>query len=357
MKRKLNIGRLLLFIGCIIACLAILGFLVVNIHQFILQSQITIKFKDEITTVEVLDSTFKTSDAVESSSGAVTYPTLSTDKTGEFQVIYTVTDENQNTKEFEHTIKVIDSIPPTVNINSRVVFIQQQDYDLSLNLIGDSQDQYDGLIETEITGEIKELPGVYVVSYSATDSSGNKSVEEVYYLYNITPETILEPFMIDEVIVVNHKIPLPKDYDPGRSIEADQLMRSLIDAGKEEGYHFIEKASYRSYDTQQQIYDLEKPNYTIHEFEMYVAKPGYSEYQTGLTFSITDGSTDFSNSPAYQWLIDNCAEYGFILRYPEGKEDITGFAYDPTTLRYVGAKIAPEIMESNLTLEEYLNID
>ena len=90
-----------------------------------------------------------------------------------------------------------------------------------------------------------------------------------------------------------------------------------------------------------------------------VAVPGTSEHHTGLAFDILDSgfedmTSEQANRPTQKWLMSHCHEYGFILRYPEGSEAITGIVYEPWHYRYVGKAIAKEITERGITLEEYL---
>ena len=92
---------------------------------------------------------------------------------------------------------------------------------------------------------------------------------------------------------------------------------------------------------------------------MWVARPGTSEHQTGLAVDIVDTSYQIldegqENTPVQQWLMAHCAEYGFILRYPTDKSEITGVGYEPWHYRYVGVEAAREIMANGLCLEEYL---
>ena len=111
-------------------------------------------------------------------------------------------------------------------------------------------------------------------------------------------------------------------------------------------------SGYRSFEKQEKIWS-NNPN------ENYVAKPGYSEHQTGLAIDVSRkdiGLTkNFKNTKEYQYLKNNAYKYGFIIRYPEDKEYITGYLFEPWHLRYVGEDIAKEIYEHNLTLEEYLS--
>ncbi len=120
-------------------------------------------------------------------------------------------------------------------------------------------------------------------------------------------------------------------------------------------------SGYRSRESQQDIFDSRKKEYralghTKKEAESlaneYVAKPGYSEHETGLAVDIN--SSDGDSRELYMWLEANCHKYGFIIRYPAGKEKITGIEYEPWHLRYVGENTATYLQQNNLTLEEYL---
>jgi D-alanyl-D-alanine carboxypeptidase len=90
-----------------------------------------------------------------------------------------------------------------------------------------------------------------------------------------------------------------------------------------------------------------------------VKRPGYSEHNCGLAVDLGGSGNfkleeDFADTPAFRWLVEHCAEYGFILRFPKGKEAVTGVIYEPWHYRYVGKEAAAYIMENNLCLEEYL---
>ena len=96
--------------------------------------------------------------------------------------------------------------------------------------------------------------------------------------------------------------------------------------------------------------------------DTFSAKSGYSEHQTGLAFDLngedqeTSSNEKFEDTEQYKWLNENAYKYGFILRYPKGKSDITGYKFEPWHYRYVGANISYKLREGNATLEEYLNI-
>ena len=109
-------------------------------------------------------------------------------------------------------------------------------------------------------------------------------------------------------------------------------------------------SGYRSYDRQAEVYAESKPGYA--------QKPGCSEHETGLAFDVTtryDTGT-FEDTPQFTWLMEHCWDYGFILRYPKGKEAITGIDYEPWHYRYVGETAAKIIREKEWTLEEYCSV-
>ena len=130
--------------------------------------------------------------------------------------------------------------------------------------------------------------------------------------------------------------------------EAFEAANDMFRKANQEGVKgFTITSGYRSEERQRELYENDK-NGTA-------AKPGTSEHQTGLAFDVTtrhDGG-GFEDTEQFRWLSENCWAFGFILRYPEGKEDITGFPYEPWHYRYVGVEIAREIHENGWTLEEY----
>ena len=89
----------------------------------------------------------------------------------------------------------------------------------------------------------------------------------------------------------------------------------------------------------------------------YAAKPGHSEHQTGLAFDIGSVDRSFANTSEAKWIEENAHLYGFIVRYPDNKTDITGYIYEPWHVRYLGKETAKKVWESGLTLEEYLGLN
>ena len=122
------------------------------------------------------------------------------------------------------------------------------------------------------------------------------------------------------------------------------------------GIHLMINSSFRSYSEQEEIYN-EFKKVSLKYADSYAARPGFSEHQTGLAIDLTSLEhpliDDFKKSEEYQWLKENCHKYGFILRYPEGKEYITGYNTESWHFRYVGKEVATQIYNEGITFDEY----
>ena len=169
-------------------------------------------------------------------------------------------------------------------------------------------------------------------------------------------------------VLVNKHYALPAEYVPelealGKGYgtgslrpEAAEAFRTMADAAKKDGISLRSVSAYRSYNTQKNTYNRYLKQYKQATVDTFSARPGHSEHQTGLALDINVASTraHFENTPAFAWLKEHCAEYGFILRYDKGKEDVTGYRFEPWHYRYVGAEAAAAIMEQGVSYEEYL---
>ncbi len=131
---------------------------------------------------------------------------------------------------------------------------------------------------------------------------------------------------------------------------------NMIDDAKEEGYTFVLSDGYRSYKEQKSLYDKYKNTYGIREADVSVARPGHSEYETGLSFNIVPYNKVYTNpkeSDEYKWLYNNAYRYGFIFRFTEDKKDLTLFDEFTWRLRYVGVDAANVMKSNDLCFEEY----
>ena len=144
--------------------------------------------------------------------------------------------------------------------------------------------------------------------------------------------------------------------------EAAEALAVMFNAALEDGVEIAAVSGFRSYERQQQVYTASVEASGAEHAQQAVAEPGKSEHQTGLTMDVSSAENrynldqDFGETEAGKWLAKHSAEYGFIIRYPEGKENITGYMYEPWHVRYVGADVAKDIDSVGLSFEEYVQL-
>ena len=173
------------------------------------------------------------------------------------------------------------------------------------------------------------------------------------------------------LIVVNRWNELPEDYDVeltelsnGQMVDSRiyPYLQEMFDAARTEDVYPVVREGYRTAEEQQEILDDKIQSYINQEYSQvkaertakeWVALPGTSEHQLGIAVDINADKSKCSNEDVYEWLAENAYKYGFVLRYPPGKQKITGTSYEPWHYRYVGEEAAKEIYERGICLEEY----
>lgn len=174
--------------------------------------------------------------------------------------------------------------------------------------------------------------------------------------------------------LVNKTHPLPADYVPADLVklnlastrdtylrkEAANALTKMFAAAQKDGASLSCSSGYRSYADQKKIYDQHVASMGEKEANEISSKPGQSEHQTGLTMDVTcsamggDLQQSFIDTTEGKWVAAHAHEYGFIVRYPEGKEDETGYEYEPWHIRYLGKSLATKVYKSGLSYEAYL---
>lgn len=163
---------------------------------------------------------------------------------------------------------------------------------------------------------------------------------------------------IDGILIANKTYALPASYNPGElTDECSSAFQELVNGAAADNINIYLSSGFRSYDYQAQIYN----NYVAMDgqenADTYSARPGHSEHQTGLAIDCNIIDDSFIGTPEAIWLANHCHEYGFIIRYPQSKESITGYKYEPWHIRYLGVDKAKAVHDSGLCLEEYLGIN
>jgi len=226
------------------------------------------------------------------------------------------------------------------------------------------QDTDDANSEADAPGDVD--PSDHTVG----EAEGQTDYEAIRARYDISdPDSI--------AVLVNKTYGLPADYEPDdlvkvaipfvyqdetvhslRQIAADALIE-MFAAAKEDGLELAGVSGYRSYAIQKMLYEKYVARDGEEAANKYSAKPGHSEHSTGLAMDVAGisgkcaANNCFAGTPEALWLAEHAHEYGFIIRYPLGKEDITGYQYEPWHLRYVGTELAAILYENDWTMEEF----
>ena len=285
----------------------------------------------------------------------------------------------------KHTfeIEIIDIEKPTIKYNKNIEITEGDEVDLLKDVT--AEDNSKEKIKVTVKGNYdKNKPGTYELKYVAKDSSGNKAEEnftltvkekakeEIKQGQNnnsnsafktskgFTGTTKNGMTYIDGYLIANKTYTLPSSYNPGLSQEVRNAAEKMFSEGISGMYI---GSGFRSYSTQNTLYN----NYVARDgkaaADTYSARPGHSEHQTGLAFDIcVPGyaciSSGFNNTPPANWLANNAHKYGFILRYPQNKTNETGYIYESWHFRYVGEDLANKLYNNGdwITMESYFGI-
>ncbi len=209
------------------------------------------------------------------------------------------------------------------------------------------------------------------------EKNENKEINNIISLVNVNRDRDYydNPIPTDisklEKMIVNKYYYLEEDYEPdnvvkispshayeGNSIneEVYSAFKNLAEEAKSDGYTILINSSYRDYNSQKEVWESRKDLYGTRKADAFAARPGHSEHQTGYSIDVADFydvDDTFGNTESFKWMSQNCYKYGFILRYPENKEDITGYSYEPWHYRYVGKELAMKIQKEDITFDEY----
>ena len=238
--------------------------------------------------------------------------------------------------------------------NDNIVKLVKEKYFLEENL-----DRYLAYLEEEEDTSLKDVVAIV-----------NVNADKKWYAEEFVTDVSLK-----EKMIVNKFYALTEDYSPenltdipltysygneGENKLIDYAYEKFIDlwhAANDAGFYLMVNSSYRDYASQKEIYDDRKATLGERKADETAARPGHSEHQTGLVVDMTSKdvpyASDFSESAEYKWLKENAYLYGFIERYPEGKEIILGYSPESWHWRYVGEEAAKIIQEENITYDEY----
>jgi LAS superfamily LD-carboxypeptidase LdcB len=165
-----------------------------------------------------------------------------------------------------------------------------------------------------------------------------------------------KPTYIRGILIANKSLPLPSTYGSGLRAELKTAFAKMQKAARRDGVSLRIISGFRSYASQKSVYASKIRQYGFATAEKRSARPGHSEHQTGLAIDVNSISQAWGRSKEGRWVAKNAHKYGFIVRYPEGKTRVTGYAYEPWHLRHVGVTVATHLYKKKLTLDEYLGV-
>lgn len=294
-----------------------------------------------------------------------------------------------NNKKVGVSLEVIDDEAPIINNVKDITITEGDNIDLltGITATDNSKDKIDISISEDSTYDINKA-GTYNIEVVAKDSSNNKSTgtfklivkekviptpqPQVVDIPNV-PDVDLSGtttkgyqinridgiYYINGILIANKTYALPSTYNPGglRS-EFTKAFNQMKEAAKADGVNIYIISGYRSYSYQKNLYEGYVRTYGKTLTDTFSARPGNSEHQSGLAADLNKIDDNFGNTKEGKWLDENASKYGFILRYPKGKQTITGYKYEPWHFRYIGDEASNLYQNGEwTTLEEYLGID
>ena len=300
---------------------------------------------------------------------------LDTSKVGEQEVKVIIKDSLNKEKTVTYKLVVKDSNGPVISYKDLSTEIGK-DIDLlaGVSAVDDSGEN----ISVTVSGDYDiNTVGEYKLYYVAKDSSGNETREEFTLTVNkkvavsgdarIMPDRTFKTSKgfaaetkngltyIDGYLVANKTYYLPSTYNPGLDSTVQSKANLMFADAKALGLNIYLSSGFRSYSTQKNIYNNYVSRDGQAQADTYSARPGHSEHQTGLAFDVNQIDNSFDNTPEAIWLSNNCYKYGFILRYPKGKDNETGYMYESWHFRYVGTELAEKLYNNGdwITMESY----
>ena len=381
-KKKINKKKLLIIIGiCIL--LVIVG---IMIYLFTDNRSVKdiFKYKDKIT-IEVGDSLPVVNDYLYKDINSdidIEWKDIDTEdnkiyKAGIYYGSFIYDNDKKNI-----TLVVEDNTPPIIDGVKDYEILAYETVPDFLDGVTVSDNSKEDIVVT-IDGKYdSEKPGTYVMYYKASDSSNNTTSKEFKLVVkensNVkisktkkgnTIKNYYGVTYIDNVIIANKTYSLPSNFVPNNLVTINGYIK-VVDYVKDAynvlksdssvlGLNIYASSGYRSYSDQKYIYDNYVRMDGMVKADTYSARAGYSEHQTGLAIDLNTVDMSFDGTSESNWLKDNCWKYGFIIRYPKDKENITGYMYEPWHIRYVGKELARVLYNNGnwLSLEEYYGID
>lgn len=359
--------------------------LIITVLLYIKSKELKIVYKKEVR-VPINEKLYNT-DSIESIRNGKIHTKkelIDTKRIGEKQIDFEVENHFKKIKKYNYKVIVYDDELPKIVYKDKIETEEGKEIDLlkDVNVSDNSKED----IKVNIEGEYDfNKSGEYELYYTAKDSSGNEAKEKFTLIVTKKKEkeekkknpksgTTTEQTSftskgnkitvkngityIDGYLIVNKTYSLPKTYAPGLTNDTKENFNKMKNAAKEDNLDIYISSGYRSYSKQSTIYDRYVKQDGKEEADAFSARPGHSEHQSGLAVDLNIINDSFANTKEAKWLAENCYKYGFILRYPKGKSNETGYKYEPWHFRYVGVDLASKLYNNGdwITMETYFGV-
>ena len=306
---------------------------------------------------------------------------VNTTKLGKVKVTFQVENFFKKRVKYKYIVNVVDKEAPKIIFKNELESEMGEEIDLLKDVMVEDNSKEN--ITPQVEGEYDiNKSGDYKLYYIAEDTSGNKAKEE--FILHIKEKNVEKQITsndnqgttsfttskgfkgvtkngvtyIEGYLVVNKTYTLPSSYGNGLTNATTEAFNKMQAAAKVDGLNIYISSGFRSYSYQKTLYNNYVNRDGVTAADTYSARAGHSEHQSGLAFDVNTINDSFANTEEGKWLNDNCYKYGFILRYPNGKSDETGYQYEPWHFRYVGVELAEKLYNNGnwITVEDYFGI-
>lgn len=306
---------------------------------------------------------------------------VNTTKLGKVKVSFQVENFFKKRVKYKYIVNVVDKEAPKIIFKNELESEIGEEIDLLKDVTVEDNSKENIIPQVEGEYDINKS-GDYKLYYIAEDTSGNKAKEK--FILHIKEKNVEKQITsndnqgatffttskgfkgvtkngvtyIEGYLVVNKTYTLPSSYGNGLTNATTEAFNKMQAAAKIDGLNIYISSGFRSYSYQKTLYNNYVNRDGVFAADTYSARAGHSEHQSGLAFDVNTINDSFANTEEGKWLNDNCYKYGFILRYPNGKSDETGYQYEPWHFRYVGVELAEKLYNNGnwITVEDYFGI-
>ena len=373
MKKKVKI---IIVISVLVVVILIIGGIYLNSKRLVLEyeNNIEVDINEKLYNLDAIKN-------IKNGKIITERELVNTTKLGKVKVSFQVENFFKRRVKYIYIVNVVDKEAPKIIFKNELESEIGEEIDLLKDVTVEDNSKEN--ITPEVEGEYDiNKSGDYKLYYTAEDTSGNKTKEE-FVLHikeknsgkqitsndnqGTTSFTTSKGFKgvtkngvtyIDGYLIVNKTYTLPSSYGNGLTNVTIEAFNKMQAAAKVDGLNIYISSGFRSYSYQKTLYNNYVNRDGVTVADTYSARAGHSEHQSGLAFDVNTINDSFANTEEGKWLNDNCYKYGFILRYPNGKSDETGYQYEPWHFRYVGVELAEKLYNNGnwITVEDYFGI-